>query len=597
MNPTISELRTKLDEIDQYAATTEQSILVAIEGMRNPDLDDIPCAEWEYEILAFRLVLSARDSESIWGTRFSPQSVWIGGEGNRVGNPRLEEIDNEAIEYWLMRSEQTCHPLLRSRYLALTWDLSYAITGVNPHYMIGRNCCLATFEVADEKLHKHPVSTINLLEYALSIALRLNADDLIAKSVKTIIDFENCVADDTKPGLWGFAYDLLIENRSVKLNLDIEEHIIRELEERLQRLEGGDIWACEKAAERLARYYQAKGRLDDRDREILVLGRAVEIHAENSNAMIAHSALEHMYRIYRQHGLMQEANRTAIGLQALGPKLRANMVPIEHTGKIDNAQLQKFINTLVTESLHQTMENIALHFVPQRSQVRDQVLEISKTTPVLALIRKTIVDHRGRTIAIVGSVDDDIDGNIVRQMSQNMTISSIFLARVLDNAILKLGLNADTTVQYLLDSPIYPTGQDSILATGLRSYFKSEFLTAIHVLVPYIESAVRNLFELCGGATYKPARDGGFMLRTLDEVLRTPIIENVFADDISLYLRVTLTDRRGWNIRNNVCHGLFPDESFSKSVCDRLIHVLLLLRQVNEKDEPTTDAEETCTDQ
>ena len=78
----------------------------------------------------------------------------------------------------------------------------------------------------------------------------------------------------------------------------------------------------------------------------------------------------------------------------------------------------------------------------------------------------------------------------------------------------------------------------------------------------------------------KLGRSGGFNLKTLDELLRTEQISRVLGEDVSLYFRVLLTDLRGWNIRNDVCHGISPYESFSKMVADRLIHILLVLGQL-----------------
>jgi hypothetical protein len=44
-----------------------------------------------------------------------------------------------------------------------------------------------------------------------------------------------------------------------------------------------------------------------------------------------------------------------------------------------------------------------------------------------------------------------------------------------------------------------------------------------------------------------------------------------------VFLRTLLCDQRGWNVRNNVCHGLWPSEAFNFLVADRVFQVLMLL--------------------
>jgi hypothetical protein len=78
----------------------------------------------------------------------------------------------------------------------------------------------------------------------------------------------------------------------------------------------------------------------------------------------------------------------------------------------------------------------------------------------------------------------------------------------------------------------------------------------------------------------KPRQGGGFHLRILDDILRSEQVKHALGEDVALYFRVVLTDQRGWNIRNDVCHGSSPHDQLSKGVADRLMHILLVLAQL-----------------
>lgn len=75
-----------------------------------------------------------------------------------------------------------------------------------------------------------------------------------------------------------------------------------------------------------------------------------------------------------------------------------------------------------------------------------------------------------------------------------------------------------------------------------------------------------------------------FNLKTFDHLLNDEIVTNVFGEDKSLYFRTLFTDKRGWNIRNNVAHGMLDTEQFhNKQNIDRILHATLCLGMVRLK--------------
>jgi len=165
-------------------------------------------------------------------------------------------------------------------------------------------------------------------------------------------------------------------------------------------------------------------------------------------------------------------------------------------------------------------------------------------------------------------------------MSQNMIASSILLSAVLDKTIKKFSLDLERVINYLFSSPVFSSNQKAALSKGIQAYFEEDHMIAIHMLIPQLEAAVRNLVEMSGGAVLKRGRGGGFHLRTLDEILRSEQVTQSLGEDIAFYFRVILTDQRGWNIRNDVCHGVSLQHQFSKNVTDRIVHILLVLAQL-----------------
>jgi hypothetical protein len=122
----------------------------------------------------------------------------------------------------------------------------------------------------------------------------------------------------------------------------------------------------------------------------------------------------------------------------------------------------------------------------------------------------------------------------------------------------------------------------TILEKGLNDYFNKEFIHAIHLFVPQFEEAIRNLVEMNGGNVLVQKGDS-FNLKTLDHLLNDEIVKDIFGEDITLYFRTLFTDKRGWNLRNNLAHGMMDAIDFNKQNTDRIIHAILILGMVRLK--------------
>lgn len=584
MNPSKKILDEKLTELETVSGVTEHDIESVIAGLRTAGSAEQSCQEWQYEALAFSFLEEGTNKRNSWGSHFGPMMVFKGDDGQTVARPSIRQINKETISYWQERAQITTNPLLQARYAGLVWELSESAIGEKPGHTIARIYCEAMLTIADKKLHQYEVDIIKKLRRALSLAISLNDLVLVERTKQTIMGYEREVAEDSKPGLWGFSFDLLIGNKKVSLSEAEETEIIDTLETRLQRLKGGEPWRCEFAAERLARYYRGKDREADCSRVIRDLGSTFENASKSVAPLAASSWLEHIHTVYRQFNLMADAERVALMIRELGPKVLADMKPFSYQQEIPKEEFDTYIESMLAGTFEEVFARIVMRYIPRRGEVEQQLRDLSKQAPLSFLVTQQLMDHRGRVVATVGSLGDDPDGHIVTQMSQNMQIGSVFLATVLDRAIDKFSVSGDALLNYLLLSPLFDREQGKFLVMATSSYLQKDFIVAIHLYVPQIEATIRNLVEFTGGVVLKQREGGGFHLRTLDELLRTEQVRNVLGEDLALYFRVVLTDQRGWNIRNMVCHGAFPYQNASRLVADRLLHILLVLAQLRKEE-------------
>lgn len=542
--------------------------------------------ELRAESIAFDFMENYTNKDTGWGTYYGPKIVWNNGDGTSTESPSIRLINPEIMDYWKKRLSQTKNPILKARYSGLVWDFSKTILKTNPDYKIGFEYVESLIKTVQSRNCKYETDLIIKIKRAVQVAISLNATDLIEKAKNATIELENEIAENEKPGLWGFSYDILVENRKVNLTLEEEKEIIKNLNLRFEELSKEpklNPWYAEAAAERIADYYRKNGKKQKVKNIIIQLGKAYEANEKSGNAMQVASWLQHLHKIYTTYGLNDEANAVLIRLRELGPKINEEFQLISSTFEIPKDELDAYIKFITEGEPKFVFHKIIQNFIPDKDEIKERMFELAKTAPLTYLIPTKIQDNKGRIIATIGSLEDDLDGNVIHELSRSLSFQALFLRHVFSKVISEKTLDVDDFIDFIKVSPVFAESRHLIIRRGIQAYYDDDLVVAIHVLIPQIEEAIRNLVELAGGVVLKKNRGGGFQLKTFGEILRDDILKQVLGEEIQLYLRVLFTDPRGWNLRNDVCHGMSEIESFSFQSIERILHVLLILGTIIKK--------------
>lgn len=545
--------------------------------------------ELKWEIMAFEFSENYQNSETGWGTYYGP--MWSGTlkNGEKWESPSLKDIKAETIEYWTKRGNEVINPFLISRYSSLVIEFSPVIVGSNAHYTLTQKCINAFIDMANGDFNKHEVDTFTRLKKALILAISINDNNLIEKVKLSLIKAENAISEDSKPGLWGYCFDLLLQNIKVTLTEKETADIIDELEQKLARLTDTtninvDPWAAEKAAIRLAEFYKKQNLDNEVLRVISLVGSAYDLLIEKAEAIQAVGWLENLHEIYKHFNLTDLASTTLLRIQQLGPKASKEMKSTTHSFELPAEKMEMYIKEMTTGDIESILLKIAKQYIPKKEEVKKQVFELSTKYPVQFLFTKHLQDNTGRVVAHIGPIKNDLEGHIIIQISQNMSFSSMFINAVF-NALKKNSLiSSNDIIDFIRSSPVLEEDKLIIIKKGLDAFFNEDYIVAIHLIIPQIEAAIRKLLAMAGGIIAKPARDGGHQLKTLGTLLHEEKIEEILGVDIITYYKILFTDPRGWNLRNRVCHGDTDSGLFEIYITERLIHSLLLLGLIKEKE-------------
>lgn len=549
------------------------------------------------EGIAFSFAETDTNEPSRWGTYYGPRNSMATKSGETIESPSVERVTPEMLAYWKKRVEEASHPRLRVRYADLAYDLSEHVTGEKPDYRLAHIVIDETLRIVAQQAYSHVIEVHCKPKRALDLAIRLNDKPRIEEVCSAVIAFEDQTTEDDALGTWGFAFDLLIEGgRNCTLTGEQEAHIIDSLEGHLRRAASGDPpkfdpFTTESAALRLARHYRRKNQMDDLRR---VLGLYTEAWVRISGEampLLGAAWLEKVHGVLLDFGFRNDANTLEGRLRDLGSRSHQNMASIRHSVQFTEEEINAFLDAMTAGTLDQTLVRIAVQFLPDPAKTKAEVLKVAEQFPLFSVFTKRIIDRSGRVVAEVGAPQGDLDGQIVHRIGEDLGFWMPFLRATIDKACDRFSVSTNAVLDFLFQSPAFEEDRRPLIQTGIEAYLGGDHTVSVHILVPQIEAAVRNLVAGLGGPILERGRHGGMNLRNLDKLLREERLVAALTERLTLYLRVLLTDQRGWNLRNVVCHGLAPASALGSAVTDRILHALLLLGLIREQPPDGEDAE------
>ena len=545
--------------------------------------------EMEAELLAFDLQTTRKGDTSAWGTYYRPVFVPENADGELECQPNKSKITENVVNYWELRATQSSHPYLRFRYASLSWDLRGKVLKSKNNIAMARLLIESSVDVAAEKLYSYRHEAIEHLLYAMQVAIATKNESGLAQIRSTLIDVETEFAEDEMLGTWGFCFDNLLPNKSAQITDEEKHTLLSQLEERLDRIIGSDAtkspFGIEACVARLASHYR-RIRADEK-LAILLRRYTAKIAkvAQETGGIFGVTWLQQAHSFLVDQGASGLANSLNSAIREAGIKANESMITTTHKTTITDDEIRDFLAPITNGTLEYSILWIAANFVSNKDDAEASVRKSYQNSPLAFLFGTTKMDHQGRPVANVGRPEADMEGNVVLKIADDLRFASYFLRRSIEQ-MREVHLDElELLSKFMLESASFTDDSKLIVAKALEQYFAGEYLVFIHLAVPQIEAAFRNLVGKFGGATLKRGRYGSLMQRNLDELLREPSIEELFhprGESVVQYLKILLTDQRGWNLRNNVSHGLGIQGGMSFMAADRLFHVLLLLALVRE---------------
>jgi hypothetical protein len=473
---------------------------------------------------------------------------------------------------------------MRARYADLVWDMKQTVTGKRASHEFALIAADAYGESTKRRLYRTEMDGVEWLQRAFEISLSLGDKERAKQIIVVLFDFYDAVALPKRIGVWIVPFDLLYDRRDL-LNSEQETRLTNDLEKMLVASSGGgkdedfDPFGAEAAADRLARHYKRKGDRDNAERVIKTYAGAFQRMSSKANSLLALAWLQPVIERLQQEGLKKEAEELQLLAAEKGKGAEADLKRVQVESKIKQEEVDELVDQLIgSGDLHKALAQVAGYYLPKAEAARQLLQKLKVDAPLLSMIPIVVVKSDGHPTANIGSLDEDEEGRLHKQLDQTIGFYQPFLMHTLAKLSERYSPTVDQIVEFLCLSPLFTSEHNSLLKAGLEAYLNDDFVKAIHVLVPQIENILRNFLGSLGIPTLKTVRNLGTMdAKNMNDVLSDDRMRQVLTENLWRYLAVVYIDKRGMNLRNDLSHGLLGPSVFNKAVADRVFHTILAL--------------------
>ncbi|MCS6287332.1 MAG: DUF4209 domain-containing protein [Nitrospira sp.] len=578
--PTIEEEIAKIDRdgaaCDEHIV--QQALVSARKTLSNLGEEENSGA-WS-EILAFSLIPDRRGSGP-WGTYFGPMGSGTKTDGSTLYFPDINDAAPEVIDHWAARAKTVIHPVLKARYADLVWDLSRNISKTNPDANMARIAIDAYLTSIRNNLRTSTHGKFDTAVRALNLAIMIGDTARIDAARNTLLALHRQVLVE-RDGLWWIAFDRLIEEKRARLTDEEKDELIAGLEGVVARCsdtsepKAFDPHFTESAAKRLIQYYNRTGKHSDARRLHSIIARSFEHFASLGNAMLAASVLQTATNAFHSAGLKDDARRVRVVMEQKIAQSHELLKPISVERTITREDMERFLSEIVVPDAGTTLVRIASEFLNRKAALEEQLKRLSEEAPLMATMPHSIMaDHH--VAAKVGSVEDDLSGRLIQHAAQSIALGDIYLDAALERAKEKHTLTPHHFVSWAARTGLFENL--SLLLEGVKAWYEEDWVKTVHVLVPQIELGLRNIVAALGKPITKPhpTVPGVGVAIGMGDILYSKEIVAALGEDLTLHFLAIYADPRGFNLRNDLAHGLLGSSQINRGQTVRLIHTLLVL--------------------
>lgn len=563
------------------------------------------------EIAAWSFMRSHSTECEPWGLYWGPFASGTLADGKTpFYRPDIAEIDEDILTLWITRAVNGKHPVIRARYADLAWEIGRyfkrpakdrqhtprpSIT-IDIPVSLAQTAIDGYLDAVERGLSENEHQSWNFLDRAIGLSISLSDKARTSRAKSALFAYYRKLASGNTKFRWARLADFT-EGRTKALGLeeDDQKEITNSLEAALSRYsdisdkERFDPHEAMDAADYLVRRL---GSDPEKVRSVVKrAGAAFEEIAKEASGILAISWLEDLIPRYRNAGLVEDAARVERAIRDRAEQARGEMKRISVPLDIPKEELDKWADAIAGSNLREALARIAWHCRSQEEHAQKSVLELAEKTPLLSMITATVVGADGFSQATIDSVEDDLEGRVIQHAADWFNWKAPFLSFAFNRAREKHGFDLNEIVTHINGALFFAPAREALLREGLAAWIAEDAVKAIHILVPQVEAACRDLLAALGAPVMKhDPKTGGFEVIGMGGVINHPAFQKGVPQDIRFHLRALYSDPRGINLRNHLAHGMAHVGLLGMGLANWVVQSILLLALLKIKERPAEES-------
>lgn len=523
----------------------------------------------------------------VWEMHGQPLSSVTDAAGTQHHSPDVTQVDDEVIQEWSTRASAARHPLLKARYADLAWELARfrrSELTCRADVAMARIAADGYLDAVERSLTAEDLYAWVYIERALELAVSINDPERVRRAKAVLFRFQaECEARGPYT-FWRFDEIAWSQAQALDLSDDDRAAIVQALERQLalrSNIADSQVFDPHKArtaAECLGRWREFAGEKAEARRAALTAGKAFESAAARASGLTASFWLSEQAVRYRQLGDEDAVARVEQAIRDRASDAQSEMQRISIPLEIPREELDAWADNVAGETLEAGLQRFAAAGLVYRDPTKRAVLDSATESPLSADFSFRLTGRDGFTRATIGSVYDDLDGRTVLHAGQLLSQGAPFLNVAWKRIREKHAVDLEHLVGWLSQCPVFPSSRLNFIREGLAAWFAGDMVKAIHVLVPQVESALRDVLAALGGAVTRPdPNGGGFQVISLGDVLNHERFRAAVPEDIRFHFKVLYQDPRGLNVRNEMAHGIAAFELFGLGLANMVVHSIIVI--------------------
>jgi hypothetical protein len=559
-----------------------------LEESGDPDASDEQIKRslnWEYNL--FRFATKTEYAKPEKGRRFYPMATGTNQDGTAFETPDIKWFDEESLEYFKERIGKTKSNVLLARYSDFLWEQTKEKQYADLAYDSYMSCVDLDFK--QEEFFR----VADSLDRCLHLIMIGVIDDSKLDKLKTKL-YEVCedYIAQTKPRF-------------------IIEPIRSLLESKQKYLDDGDYAKIQQMIHKAREYFKVN-KNSHLERSMIELESALDKYFgignsdagwKNELALSHEEEANNQYKkgeflsasffyqdaldMYQKAGNSAKINEIKNKIIDSNKKALPQFQEISAEVKFKDEDIVAVVEPVIKDSAEDTLKAFAKFggLIPRFDSAKKLAEDMSKKFVFMHLARTTTINDRGHIVSSDDSHERETYQNYLRSIEFT---SGVFIKRVLD--VLKTkGWTVEMVVQHLSESEAFAEDNLKFIRHALQRFFENDYVSFIHIAVPQLEDAIRRILSLNNIQTISLS-ENGTKDKTLTDLFQTPAVrEHIFRDILWHYYDTVLLNHRGWNLRNEIAHGILPYEKASATTATTVLHLLLLLTNFKRREASNID--------